>query len=293
MALKQQVTKAYVYKKVQIETTGRPELRYVEVRHVVIKEKGETEFNPTSQYVAVKVFLGREDPRNEMAAMETMSGSHHVVSLIEALEVVHERHLCAVMPYYHGEDLNGRFGVLRRPEEDAKSCFRQMMEGIRELHLSGLCHRDVDPQNVVEYTVDETSRCVLIDLGLAKRLPYDTSNQVRLLTGDGEAFGKYMYMSPEAYTGGDYDGEAADVWTAGTTLVFMITASHPYLMPDDSNQDFHELTTALPAYLKHKRAHVSGDCIDLLKKILKVTPSERIKVDEIFEHHWLSNQHLG
>merc|ERR1712226_1688672 len=103
---------------------------------------------------------------------------------------------------------------------------------------SGICHRDLSPENVMM----DHNRCLVIDFGMCLRVPYvdPQSGQVtdisrgtrrRLLTPQG-ACGKLPYMSPEIYKNRHaFDGELADVWTAGTILFCMLSGNRSYQRP--------------------------------------------------------------
>jgi serine/threonine-protein kinase SRK2 len=49
--------------------------------------------------------------------------------------------------------------------------------------------------------------------------------------------GTALFVAPEVmqnFSGGRYDGQAADVWACGVCLFIMLFGRHPYLRPEDA-----------------------------------------------------------
>ena len=100
-----------------------------------------------------------------------------------------------------------------------------MLAGIEEVHAHRIIHMDIKPENFVFVK----GSLKLIDLGLALALPEDSD----LLETD-TVYGTEMFMAPECFNsrvvkaeGGKVKymtslGLAADVWSAGVTLLNML-----------------------------------------------------------------------
>jgi serine/threonine protein kinase len=181
-------------------------------------EEEEIVFQVTNRYVAVKVNYSQqmerlrnkhaEDPLKEIAAMQLIGNEHP--NVMGAIEVLFDgQNLDVVMPYAGSGDL---FQLLQESQQNsvgfseptARYWFRQTMAGIKHLHDKGICHRDISPENVM---IDEDG-CLIIDMGMALRIPYTDPNAAnsvtditrgthrRLIRPQG-ACGKLPYMSPE------------------------------------------------------------------------------------------------
>jgi serine/threonine protein kinase len=181
-------------------------------------EEEEIVFQVTNRYVAVKVNYSQqmeklrnkhaEDPLKEIAAMQLIGNDHpNVMGPIEVL--FDGQNLDVVMPYAGSGDL---FQLLQESQQNsvgfseptARYWFRQVMAGIKHLHDKGICHRDISPENVM---IDNDG-CLIIDMGMALRIPYTDPNAAnsvtditrgshrRLIRPQG-ACGKLPYMSPE------------------------------------------------------------------------------------------------
>lgn len=61
-------------------------------------------------------------------------------------------------------------GLLRKsktiPEDDTKSIFRQLLEGIRYCHQQRVCHRDLKLENIL---IDSENKVKIIDFGFSAR----------------------------------------------------------------------------------------------------------------------------
>lgn len=92
-----------------------------------------------------------------------------------------------------------------------------LAEGLSAIHRQGLVHRDLKPANVI-LTAD---RPLVIDFGLA-RFPHGGT-----LTARGSIAGTIPYMSPEQTRAAPV-GQASDLFSLGTVIVFAATGSNPF-----------------------------------------------------------------
>jgi serine/threonine protein kinase len=269
-------------------------------------------FSLTRRLVAVKVNYGRmiehyrgrhaEDPLQELACMLLVGNEHpHIMGVID--HMVDSGNLNVVMPYANNGDL---FEMLQRaeqtgsrwPEDRARFWFRQLIEGVRHLHDTGVCHRDLSPENVMM----DDQNCLIIDMGMALRVPYTDPNnpggatnvqaggtERRLMRPQGTA-GKLPYMSPEIYANRQpFDGPTADIWTLGTILFCMVTGNRSYGRPEKTDPQFYWMSHALGKLVQDWEIHLSADCIDLLSKMMTINPRMRATLDEVRDHPWVRN----
>jgi len=266
-------------------------------------------FTLTRQMVAVKVNYGdrvaelrnrhAEDPIKELACMQLVGNDHpHVIGVIDALYV--GKDLNVVMPYARNGDLfemlqHAEHTGSRWTEEKAAFYFRQLMEGVAHLHASGICHRDLSPENVM---IDDRN-CLIIDMGMAIRIPYTDPNdgvgvtdiqngaEKRLILPQGAA-GKLPYMSPEIYESRRaFDGGAADVWTLGTILFCMVTGNRSYSRPERTDAQFYWMSHALGRMLRDWNIHLSDDLVDLMSSMIEIDPRKRSTLEEVRNHPWV------
>jgi serine/threonine protein kinase len=270
-------------------------------------------FQVTNEYVAIKVnYLDRmerlrnkhaEDPLKEIAAMQLIGHEHP--NVLRCIEVLLDReNLYVVMPYCGSGDLFHFLQEAQRlntttpglPEPEARFLFRQVMAGLRHLHYTkGICHRDISPENIMM----DGKGCLIIDMGMCLRVPYTDPNgdkvtdilrgtRKRLLKPQG-ACGKLPYMSPEIYKSrDDFDGEAVDVWTAGTIMFCMLTGNRSYEMPHKSDPQFYWMTHDLNVLMNGWGVDLSDEAMDLLRNMLQIDPRLRLTIDEVEKHAWFA-----
>ena len=122
------------------------------------------------------------------------------------------------MEYVQGEDARRR--VLRKGQlaiPEAVQIALGASRGLSAAHDAGLVHRDVKPDNVM-IAVDGTVK--LADLGLAKVVDSDTG-----LTHTGVTLGTPLYMPPEQFEDSKRVGPAADTYSLGASLYFLLTGA--------------------------------------------------------------------
>ena len=82
----------------------------------------------------------------------------------------------------------------------------------------------------------------------------------------------------QARSGGEYDRQAAGIWSCGVLLHYMLTEE----LPDVDVLSASTRPGALPLDLKG----VSAECRDLLGEMLRVNPEERADAWWIMNHPW-------
>eukprot|EP00521_Asterionellopsis_glacialis_P016723 CAMPEP_0195300208 /NCGR_PEP_ID=MMETSP0707-20130614/26956_1 /TAXON_ID=33640 /ORGANISM="Asterionellopsis glacialis, Strain CCMP134" /LENGTH=457 /DNA_ID=CAMNT_0040362837 /DNA_START=159 /DNA_END=1532 /DNA_ORIENTATION=+ len=280
-------------------------------------DDGESEdivFEMTDQLVAVKVnYCDRmdrmrnrhaEDPLKEVAAMQLIGNSHP--NVLGCLEVLFDgTHLNVVLPYCGSGDLfaflqetrSSNPGMPGLPEPQARFMFRQVLQGMRHLQSRGVCHRDLSPENIMM----EKDCSLIIDMGMCLRIPYSnpgnppevvtdiTQGSNRRLIKPQGACGKLPYMSPEIYKNQTaFDGEAVDVFTAGTILFCMLSGNKSYERPEITDSQFYWMTHGLSQLLESWGVDLSREALKLLEGMLHISPKLRLSLDEVIDHPWFS-----
>lgn len=189
--------------------------------------------------------------------------------------------LWLVMEPYRGGDLYAFLESQpdqRLDENNALEVWQQIVQAVGYLHRHGIAHRDLSLENIL---VDEEGVPKVCDFGLSTFIEKDT-----LAAGQ---VGKAYYMAPEVVAGDEYDAVQADVWSLGVILFILLTGSPLVQIATSSDPVLRALqTVGVQGILRHWRMdhHVSLRCMDLLDRMLQVSPSQRAKsTEELLE--WL------
>ncbi|HWG91912.1 MAG TPA: serine/threonine-protein kinase [Candidatus Thermoplasmatota archaeon] len=167
----------------------------------------------------------REDPAAVAAfreeALLAMSVQHPNLVEFRAIERIPGGHIL-ILGHVPGITLRERLQTGRplTPKE-ARVVALDLLSALDALHVAGLLHRDVKPENVV---LRPDGRAVLLDLGAAVRArPTGTQPLVGPLGA-----GTIAYSAPEQLAGSTTLGPEADVYAAAGTLWEALTgAPHP------------------------------------------------------------------
>jgi serine/threonine protein kinase len=193
-------------------------------------------------------------------------------------------------------------------EQSLASLFAQVCDGMRYLHQSNFCHRDIKLENCVvdvsnaRADTDASASVVkLVDFGLgAKTAPGICST----------VCGSPEYMAPElvnAITGQrgplktqriNYSGKPVDVWSLGVLLYVLVSGGVFPFSRDlqgaakDVYTIFANIKTGrfdLPTVGRGPAAPpVSRECGSLLQAMLRVDPAKRLTIEQVCAHPFVA-----
>jgi serine/threonine protein kinase len=150
--------------------------------------------------------------------------------------------------------------------------FRQICEGIRYCHSMGVVHRDLKPENIL---IDRFPHVRVADFGLCGFIRPNT-----MMT---TFCGSPLYCAPECLAKQNYSGTASDVWSLGVILYSMVTGDNPW-----NSSNMAQMVNEIMMARYSIPENISEGCRDLIGKMMRAVPEQRITVDEILEHPWLA-----
>jgi serine/threonine protein kinase len=145
--------------------------------------------------------------------------------------------------------------------------------GASSIHNSGVLHRDFKMDNIL---LDSSYSTVKIcDFGVSKLI-----KQGEIIK---EQCGTPAYIAPEIIKNEGYEGYTVDIWSLGVVLYTMLCGTIPFKA--NNINDLHTLILSgnfdLPFDL-------SVQAKDLIVKMIKLNPYERISIENALKHEWFN-----
>ncbi|EPY51025.1 CAMK/CAMKL/AMPK protein kinase Ppk9 [Schizosaccharomyces cryophilus OY26] len=174
-------------------------------------------------------------------------------------------------------DLHSMLARCKRLNEAvARRIFQQVVFAIEYCHQNNVSHRDLKLENIL---VSNSLTVKLSDFSLSNFM-YDGSF---LRTSCGTPH----YAAPEVIQGRYYDGCDVDIWGCGILLYLMLVGEFPFEDVTISNV----LSRACKG-IYTVPSHVSSGATDLIRQMLTVIPTDRIKISDIIQHPWFVADNL-
>ena len=184
-------------------------------------------------------------------------------------------------------------------DQSCKLIIYKVLKGLEELHLNGICHRDLDPQNIC--LDGERYQVKIADLGCSEFL-YGENGEKILFRGER---GKVSYMAPEMFIPKyKYYGEKADIFSVGVLLFVLKTKYFPF--PNAKVRKSGKIVFQLYGFIKDNNIirywdelftlyklnynvefNLSAQFKDLFIKMMAYNPDKRLSIEEIMEHPYM------
>ena len=131
-----------------------------------------------------------------------------------------------VMELVEGRPLSDMLHATAPALDDALAYGTQIADALEHAHQHGIVHRDLKSSNIV---VDTNGRPIVLDFGLARRLPQEAGDAPgdSTVTAQGALAGTLSHMAPEVLLGGRADARS-DVWSLGVLLYELTTGGLPF-----------------------------------------------------------------
>jgi len=213
-----------------------------------------------------------------------------VTNIVMPLDFLYDNeNLYIIMPYCDGGEL---FDYQGNFTEDVcrTEIFPQMLNGLEWFQNARICHRDLSLENFVVDGDGDRRKLIIIDLGMALRIPY-LKEGTRQLISPQHRCGKKPYISPEIYRQESFDGHAVDLWAAGIVLFILLIGDHPWGagLPRYDNRLYRLMTGGnLAAIIRRSNILRSELSLNLMENMLRANVRNRLSLQQILTHGWLN-----
>jgi serine/threonine protein kinase len=154
------------------------------------------------------------------------------------------------------------------------SIMRQLVSAIYYLHNMSppIIHRDIKPENVL---IENNSKIKLTDFGWSNYIDFEGEQRSTFC-------GTPIYLSPEMIQNLGHD-EHVDIWCLGV-LLFELLAGRPPFLGQSRVLLMKNIIDVNIVWPEPPRLPMDPDAKDLISKILKKNPKERINLENIVKH---------
>mmetsp|Transcript_13857 Transcript_13857/g.31452 ORF Transcript_13857/g.31452 Transcript_13857/m.31452 type:complete len:505 (+) Transcript_13857:23-1537(+) len=165
-------------------------------------------------------------------------------------------------------------------EKEAAIVMQHIFRAIYYMHGIKICHRDLKPENFLFTTKESIEKSILkiIDFGLAHEFGPDTV----LTTKAGTPY----YVSPQVLAG-KYD-QTADLWSCGV-IMYVLLCGYPPFHGDTDADVLAKVRLGSFKFADEDWTNVSEDAKNLIRMLLKLSPSDRYTAEQALNHIWVTN----
>uniref|UniRef100_A0A8C6LWV9 non-specific serine/threonine protein kinase n=1 Tax=Nothobranchius furzeri TaxID=105023 RepID=A0A8C6LWV9_NOTFU len=235
----------------------------------------------SQERLALKILIDRPKARNEVRLHMMCANHSNVVRILEvyanSVQFPHESssraRLLIVMEMMEGGELFHRISQHQHfTEKMASQVTKQISQALAHCHCMNIAHRDLKPENLLFKDNSLDAPVKLCDFGFAK------IDQGDLMTPQ---FTPY-YVAPQS----------CDLWSLGVIIYVMLCGYPPFYskhhsrtIPKDMRK---KIMTGSFDFPEDEWSQISEMAKDVVRKLLKVKPEERLTIDGVLAHPWLN-----
>ena len=209
---------------------------------------------------------------NEIEVLKLLKKNIFCTKIFDTFQT--ETHILIVMEFICADLLN----FIRRREKlnetISKYIFKQIVLGLKYMKKKNIVHRDIKLDNLL---LDLNNTIKICDFGVSKIL--SSPDEVMH-----DHCGTPAYIAPEVFENIGYCGYTCDIWSLGVTLYYMLGGEQPF-----KGKTLEEMKKNIFMKKYDKINFVSKEANDLIDKMLRINPEERITLEEILKHQWIKD----
>ncbi|XP_044732519.1 aurora kinase C-like [Chrysoperla carnea] len=157
----------------------------------------------------------------------------------------------------------------RFDERTTATYIRQIADALRYCHDKKVIHRDIKPENLL---IGAQGEVKIADFGWSVHAP--SSKRTTLC-------GTLDYLPPEMINGSTHN-ERVDLWSLGVLCYEFLVGKPPF-----ETESYEETYKKISQGIYSFPSHVTSGPRDLITKLLKKNPEERLSISNILIHPWI------
>jgi len=161
--------------------------------------------------------------------------------------------------------------VGRFDNEQAATYIHQLADALHYCHSKKVIHRDIKPENLLLGFYGELK---IADFGWSVHAPSSRRTTI---------CGTLDYLPPEMIEDRPHD-EKVDLWSLGVLCYELLVGKPPF--ETESHDGTYKKITSVDYKFPHG---LSLEACDLISKLLKKVPSQRLSLEHVMQHPWIVN----
>ena len=263
----------------------------------------------TKTEYALKILLDRPKARKEVSLHWRCSGSPYIVRAIDVFanevilpgDSVIKKRILLVMELMKGGEL---FEYITRrrnfTEREASEILKQIARAVHDCHHINIAHRDIKPENLLLVKDDVGDMKVkLADFGFAKidngdlTTPQFTPYYVAPQVLEAQKRQREIRSGQRSPSSPYYYDRSCDMWSLGVILYIMLCGYPPFYSEIPSQSLSQRMKSRIMSgsfeFPEKEWDNISDDAKDLVGKLLCVDAKQRITIDLVLVHPWLTS----
>ena len=228
--------------------------------NIKTKEKVAIKFVPKDRCTLIQ---------NELVNHDVVSQHPNIINIYNMF--IHENDICIVLEYAEHGDLLAVMnkGCKILTEDMIKYFMKNLLLAVDHCHLNNVVHCDIKLENIL---INKCGDVKLCDFGYSQNINVYSKSRI----------GTLQYIAPEILLQNIKDYRKVDIYACGVSMYILLHVKYPFhaATPQDIMKNI-----LLNKY-DILRTDVSESCLDIMERMLKRDPCERISMIELLNHPW-------